>query len=239
MKKQSKKRFLLYGDGIFLLLFIPALFYFFPKKMPVTTTPVQKVEQIDTLDYFLSDHPERGLKGTHPLSQTVDGNAVYYVKWSDKNYEYYTWDNAYIYLKEDHSSAPNLPYTFTPGKWMKRFMRVGESITAIQGENKIQFFDSACNPIHTNSGPYKYIMTLEKHIPDFDTGGDLGIQDVIVLTYDYRPAGATNYEKYYYSKEWGWIKWENVDPAGHVLQTSNFNNMTSKVIAPVRDVSCL
>jgi hypothetical protein len=212
-------------------------------KIPTQTTPQPTSKTtidglINTLDYFLSDHPDVGLTGSHPLSQTRDGNAVYYVKWGDTSYERHVWDENYIYLQEDHSEAPVQPYTFTPGIWMKRHMRVGESLSFLTGENTIQFFTDSCEPVSTNSGPYKYIMTLEQHIPDFNAGGDLGVQDVIVLIYDYRPAGAANYEKFYYSKEWGWIRWENIDAAGNIVQVSEFNRK-HKVISPDRTVSCL
>jgi hypothetical protein len=56
---------------------------------------------------------------------------------------------------------------------------------------------------------------LESHDPAFDAGGDLGTQDVIVLRYDYSfrtglpdRAAVNSYEKFYYSREWGWIQWE-------------------------------
>ncbi len=232
---------------VFLLLISPFLLGLDTKwapaptiSIPVTVTPhpFKTDKTIDMLDYFLSDHPGSGLTGTHPLSQTIDGKSAYYVKWAAENYEYYTWDDKFIYLREDHSGAPVQPYTFTPGIWMGRYMEVGDSLNYLSGENTIQFFDKDCQPVSTNSGPYHYSMTLQSHITDFDAGGDLGIQDIIVLVYDYRPAGAQNYEKFYYSKEWGWIKWENVDGTGTVVQTSVFNKHASHK-DPNKEVTCL
>jgi hypothetical protein len=71
--------------------------------------------------------------------------------------------------------------------------------------NRIQCYDRSCKP--TTEGRFPYEMTLEAHIPNFDVGGDLGIQDVIVLKFDYFGC-PRNFEKFYYSREWGWIKWE-------------------------------
>jgi hypothetical protein len=58
-------------------------------------------------------------------------------------------------------------------------------------------------------------MVLEDRIPRFDAGGELGLQDVIVLRYDYSlrtgipdRQQVNSYEKFYYSREWGWIQWE-------------------------------
>lgn len=245
---EKKRRLFILWIVIMVIIVIPLLISSFPRRQPeqLTPTPIltqrrtsQPANTIDTLDYFLSDHPDKGLIGTHPLSQTKNGNAVYYVKWAAENYEYYTWDDNYIYLREDHSGAPVQPYTFAPGIWMKRYMSVGERLTFLSGENTIQFYDSQCHPNTQYSGPYKYIMTLLEHNPNFNAGGGLGKQDVIVLSYDYRPAGSKNYEKFYYSKEWGWIRWENLDSFGNVIQSSEFNKISSKVTPPDSTVGCL
>jgi hypothetical protein len=186
-------------------------------------------EVIDTLSYFLSDHPETALvgdtyepgnpnPGAHPLSQTVEGNASYYVKWHPNAYEYYSWDDDYIYLREDRSwtdaadgNRPK-PHAFDPGLWMKRRMRVGEEID--MGANQKQLiYRGDCRPGRKTRLGYK--MVLEERIPRFDAGGELGLQDVIVLRYDYSlrtgipdRLSVNCYEKFYYSREWGWIQWE-------------------------------
>jgi Bacterial Ig domain/Ig-like domain from next to BRCA1 gene len=183
-------------------------------------------ETIDTLDYFITKHPDRGLTGTHPQSQMVVGQRSFYVKWASDTFEIHRWDGSYIYLQEDHGGAPNSTYSFSPGIWMKRSMRVGETID-MRG-NRIQSYDSLCKP--TTSAPFPYEMTLEAHIPNLDIGGDLGIQDVIVLKYDYFGC-PRNYEKFYYSREWGWIKWE-LYKGSTLLQTSTFNRIGGRPASP-------
>src|ERR1043165_7821800 len=85
-------------------------------------------EVIDTLDFFVTKHPGVALTGSHNHSQVVSGNTSYYVKWSGEAFEVHTWDDNFIYLAEDHSWKPSVSYTFSPGIWMKRYMRVGERI---------------------------------------------------------------------------------------------------------------
>jgi hypothetical protein len=184
-------------------------------------------EAIDTLSYFLSDHPETALvgdtyegdrkTGSHPLSQTLEGQASYYVKWHPNAYEHYSWDDDYIYLKEDHSwidaaDGRPKPQAFIPGVWMKRHMRVGEEIDMGANQSKL-IYRGDCRPGRTSRLGYKTV--LEARIPRFDAGGDLGLQDVIVLRYDYSlrtgipdRQRVNSYEKFYYSREWGWIQWE-------------------------------
>ena len=186
-------------------------------------------ESIDTLSYFLSHHPETALvgdteepghpnPGTHPLSLTVEGNAAYYVKWHPNAYEHYAWDDDAIYLREDRSWTDTAdenrqkPQAFSPGLWMKRRMRVGEEID--MGQNQVHLvYRRDCRPGRLTRLGYRTV--LEARIPRFDAGGDLGVQDVIVLRYDYSlrtgipdRQRVNSYEKFYYSREWGWIQWE-------------------------------
>lgn len=195
-------------------------------------------DTIDTLDYFLTDHPEQGLTGTHPFSQTVEGQIVYLVKWDEKAFERFRWDDQFIYLEEDHSSAPVDIYSFSEGKWMRRQMKIGEKLTVL--DNTIKVFDQSCQEIKERSGPFPIEMTLESHIADFDVGGDLNKQDVIVLKYDSSlsdPSGI--FEKFYYSKEWGLILWQEYTKENpqSVRNESKFNLITTK-IQPDKSVAC-
>ncbi len=175
-------------------------------------------ETINTLNYFVSKNPSIELVDVGgSLGQVVSGQTAYYVKFSlPTNYEKYSWDSNYIYLKEDRSGAPNAYYTFSPGMWMKRSMKVGEKI--VVANNAIVNY-SNCS--RTTSSTFPYTMTLEQHIPNYNAGGDLGTQDVIVLKYDYYG----DFERFYYSNKWGWIKWQLVDSKGVVKQESVFNKI--------------
>lgn len=195
-------------------------------------------ETINTLSYFLNTHGQ-ALAGTHPMSQTTEGQKVHNVKWADNSFETYTYDDAYIYLREDHSGAPNPgSYTFSNGKWMRRSMRIGERIVVL--DNGIQNFTvnaHSCNP--TTSGLFPYRTTLLAHVPGYDLGGTMGIQDVIVLQYDYRNDQVSDYEKMYYARGWGMVKWE-LYRGDSLIQTSIFNQRTtSPPTPPDLQVACL
>ena len=193
--------------------------------------------KVDTLSFFISKHQDKGLTGLqHPLSQKVVGQLVYYVKWDNKTYEILTWDDAYIYLKEDHSGAPVNYYSFSPGKWMRRQMAIGDTITV--SDNKQTEYNPTC--VQVNQRPFPIEMTLEAQIPDYDVGGELSKQQVIVLKYDSAVGLTTGvYEKYYYSNEWGWINWEEYSKATNALTNhSTFNKVTSTPIQPDKTVSC-
>jgi hypothetical protein len=184
---------------------------------------------VDTLEFLLSHHPETALAGettevgqpptpSHSLSLTVDGSEAYYVKWHPNAYEKYAWDDDYVYLREDRTFTDTSddgrwkPQAFAPGRWMKRRMRVGDVVD--MGQNQVSLiYRGDCRPGRSARLGYKTV--LEAHDPAFDAGGDLGRQDVIVLRYDYSfrtgiadRAKVNRYEKFYYSREWGWIQWE-------------------------------
>lgn len=229
-------------------------------KFTINSTP----ETIDTLVYFLTHHRDESLNGGHLLSQTIDENkkVSYYVKGdSALFYELHTWDDQYIYLKEDRTFLSVPSTTFSDGRWMKRYMKVGETIN-INSANIFQLYDQTLSNLKCTkrinaavidtsgktlegqtaiSGPFTYRMMLEKHDPAFDIGGDLGIQDVIIVKYEYGNA----FERFYYSKEWGWIKWEvygknNPNPIDQ--KTFNLRSKTSNpfpFIKPDQEASCL
>lgn len=191
-----------------------------------------KSGEIDTLSYLL-DTRHKTLTGTHALSQTVRGNVVYNVLWDANSYEVFTYDDNYIYLPEDHSAGQKAggSYTWSDGRWMARQMNVGSKITI--ADNTITYYDvhaDSCTEASHNA--YPYIMTLLSHIPDYDLGGTVGKQDVVVLQYDYRstPDG-TDYEKVYYAKGLGMVKWE-LYRNDKVIQTSIFNQYSDKAPTP-------
>ncbi|MBI4067078.1 hypothetical protein HY407_01740 [Candidatus Gottesmanbacteria bacterium] len=196
---------------------------------------------IDTLDYLVSDHAAgvdpnpKSLDGTHNLSQTVSGQSLFSAKFNDPDsFEYYTWDDNFIYLKEDSSiGVGNTPpgfeearsYKFFPGIWMKRKMAVGKAIKV--DPNNLTFYDSSCKKIKGWNHPYT--MTLETHYPSLDIGGDLGKQDIIVLKYDY----ANAFEKFYYSRKWGYVKWEEWDSKnGSIKRSATFNRIKNTITTP-------
>lgn len=198
---------------------------------------IKGTEEIDILDYFLSDHKDKALTGTHPLTQTVEGKTVYYTKWGPKAFERFIYDDEFIYLKEDHSGAPVNFYAFDSGKWLKRKMKMGEKNSL--SDNIIQWYGPDCKPL--NKGSFPIELTLERYIPEFDFGGDLGKQDTIVVKYDSSPGSTSGiYERLYYTKEWGWVQWEEYDKNNGSLprNKSVFNKILSDPIKPDKSVAC-
>ncbi len=190
-----------------------------------------EAEVIDTLDYFVSKEPSRALQGPHALSHTLSGQDYYTVKWSSESFELHSWDDEYIYLREDHSGSPVDFYSFTSGLWMKRRMRVGE--TLVSSANRIQWYDRSCRPVRSTR--YSFQTTLEAHRRDFEAGGDLGRQDAIVLRY--ADPGGAGYEKFYYSRQWGWIVWEQYGGDGTREREARFNRRGPAPVAPGRACS--
>jgi hypothetical protein len=70
----------------------------------------------------------------------------------------------------------------------------------------------------------------------FDAGGDLGRQEVIVVRY--LPAGG-RFERFYYSREWGWIGWEEYEAEGEPVHRSVFNRITPVALAPAVRAECM
>jgi hypothetical protein len=193
---------------------------------PAAAAASGQPDVVNTLDYVLNTHGVT-LNGTHPLSQTVVGHTIYNVLWDSDAYQTNTYDDNYIYLPEDHSGGQTAQgsYTFTDARWMKRTMAVGDQIVA--STNSVQYFtpgDTSCMP--ATSSYFPYVMTLEQHIPQDNLGGTLGTQDVIVLKYDYEWGTGTDYEKFYYAKGWGLVRWE-LYHNGQIIHSSTFNSVTS------------
>lgn len=193
---------------------------------------------IDTLPYLLGKHSvgQSSDPKSNGITNYVVGNSVFYVKnASGTQYEYRTWDANYIYLVHDTSVGgvtiggvePN-SYKFAPGRgiWMKRQMAIGESITAVPA---IIWYKN-CQQVETWPD-WNYIITLEAQ-KTINVGGSLGNQQVIVLNYDY----LSGYEKFYYSKDWGWVRWEEFAQDNTLKRSGNFNQIRS-TLAPVK-ASC-
>jgi len=73
-------------------------------------------------------------------------NAFFISKWRNPNYyEYYTWDDNYIYLRYDSTwpssqykcNGQGTSYTLSDGRWLKRNMEVGEKIESQNNQVKV------------------------------------------------------------------------------------------------------
>lgn len=181
----------------------------------IAIPPPATAQLIDTLEYFLTDDESVELIAGNGerLSQTTQGNAVVRVKWrSPQHHEYYTYDDTWIYLRYDSSwsgpsGATSYEFTEVPGKggrWMKRQMWVGDSFTVSKTAGQTFYFDDCTVQSRPN---LLYTNTLEAYYPSYFIGGQLGTDEVIVLKYDWNQGA--NYEKFFFSKQWGWIRWEH------------------------------
>jgi len=191
-----------------------------------TPTPL---EIINTLNYFLPsfDHQvetcrDNGKGGCdlvsgEYISNLVIGNNLFKVKWREpKAYERYTWDNDYIYLRFDGTwgksndpyrcNGQSEQYSFTNGIFAKVNMRVGE-IISVRDNQVVMYRNGTCQECNRNINTYS--ITLEAHYPQYNLGGELGTQDVIVLRYNYglNPQGK-DYEKFFLAKGWGYVGWQ-------------------------------
>lgn len=177
-----------------------------------------EAQVINTLEYFLTDDENKELFTGTPgdtISQKTIGNAVLRVKWRNPQlHEYYTWDTDYIYLRYDntwgnHNGATSYEFTEYPGKggrWLKRQMAVGESIVVFHPSGSTWYRDD-CSVHSVNV--LGYTNTLEAYYPNYNLGGSLGTDPVIVLKYDWDSSPANNYERFFFSKKWGWVRWEH------------------------------
>jgi len=208
----------------------------------LVSVPAAHAQVINTLEYFLTDDETKELNtgaAGDSISQKTIGNAVLRVKWhSPRAHEYYTWDNDYIYLRYDstwgydpiyHPNANSYEFTGVSGKgarWMKRQMSVGVPMSVTTSS---KWYTNTCTqdgPIHTAS----YINTIVSYFPNYALGGNLGNDEVIVLKYDWDSSPADNYEYFFFSKKWGWVRWEHW-ANGQIVNsnTKTWNHIASRV----------
>ncbi len=190
-------------------------------------------EAVDVMDFFLTKNPDKSLMGAFPLSQVIAGNNLFYIKYGNPEVvDAYTWDERFVYLKEGRQRFSNediriLPFSLSPGIWMERRMLIGETIGT---NSEIQWFDGECKPFRSEKIHFEIV--LEKRDRFFDAGS-LGKQDVIVLKVDkYKENYDTVYatERFYYSKEWGLIRWELYDK--NTQKVFDFNEISKSLIYP-------
>jgi len=166
---------------------------------------------IDVLSYMAKANTATGLGSTSgfvwhqiPMNQNIVNDGFYLEKWfSPTTAVHYLYDNVNIYMTVDTTDV--YPYKFDPGVWAKRQMSVGETVN--MSANRIQLLDHTCH-VTQSEASFPYFNVLEAHYPQFELGGDLGVQDVIVLAYYWGAPDFTNVEREYYAKGYGIVKWD-------------------------------
>jgi hypothetical protein len=170
------------------------------------------VETIDTLDYIIGapeTWPRHGLPN-HYQHQTVDADRVCWTKYTlPWSYECWRWDSAHIYHAVDHAIDGNRRwehYIFSDGRWLPRRLVKGEIWSLDLLDNRLTWFDSACNRADERPAPYRVRAWYEGVM---DAGGDLGLRDVIILSYQPNPdrAEPNTGEHFYFAKGAGWYRW--------------------------------
>jgi hypothetical protein len=169
-------------------------------------------ETVDVLDYVLgtADTWPRHGAPNHYQHQHVEGDRVCWTKYTlPWSYECWRWDDAYLYHAVDHAIDGNRRwehYIFSDGRWLPRRLVKGEIWTLDLLDNRLTWFDAACNRADERPAPYRVRVWHEGVI---DAGGDLGIRDVIVLSYQPNPdhAAPSTGEHFYFAKGAGWYRW--------------------------------
>lgn len=180
---------------------------------------------MDTLNYFLGGHTRRNDLTSLQITHYLSGNNSFYVK-SPSQYEWHTWDDKFIYLRQDTSintvidGRTSRCYRLDGGIWMKREMEVGDYFEVVP---KVYWLGRGCNIIRTWL-TWKYYMFLE-YAGSMDLGGDIGKEEVIVLKFDYYSA----YEKFTYSRRWGWVKWQHYEQNKQVAEVV-FNKVSQPIL---------
>ncbi|HMD35199.1 MAG TPA: hypothetical protein VKH42_09540 [Vicinamibacterales bacterium] len=206
-------------------------------RAPESATAPSPGHGVDVLDYLVGDASLWPRVGSFSQNQFVDRDRqqVCWVKYANaRRFECWHWDDAYVYHDVDHALDGDSPdsYHFTDGRWMPRYLDVGEWRLDAAG-NRIVWFDASCNVTPSRSGlfPYRQRVWIEKRR---DTGTDLGIRDVLVLEYQpYDPVGSPGpAEQFSFARGAGWYQWDR-SPA-HVV----FSRVGGPSVLPRREIVC-
>jgi hypothetical protein len=200
-------------------------------------TAPSAMHAVDVLDYVVGDAQLWPRLGSFSQNQFVDADRrqVCWVKYANaRRFECWHWDDQFVYHDVDHAIDGDSPdsYHFTDGRWMPRYLDVGEWRLDVP-ENRIVWFDAGCSvtPSLSGSFPYRQRVWIEK---ERDTGTDLGVRDVLVLEYQpYDPVGSAGpAEQFHFARGAGWFEWDR-SPA-HVV----FSHVGGPLVLPRRDIIC-
>jgi len=178
---------------------------------------------VDALDFVIGPSDAWPRIGDQAQHQVVDWDArqVCWVKYANPStFECWGWDDQWVYHIVDHAIDGNTgeSYRFTDGRWLPRMMpRDGVWTVDLPG-NRIRWFTSSCaevrgpQGIRVDDGPNLYPMSQRAWIETRDTGGALGVRDVLILaSAPYAPGRSPGPpEKFYFARGAGWYRWESV-----------------------------
>jgi hypothetical protein len=207
---------------------------------------------IDPIDFFVTQHQDIALNDGTPgfnINQVVDttNHKLYLMKWGPKSFLDYTWDDNFIYFLEEHENdytgAPPtaINYSFSPGYWFRRKMKVGDSLDGTSGGSFVTTMTTYDTPFTCNvktQASYSMRTVLESFTSNYALGGDLGNLDVIVLRIEQNGLFS---EKEMYARGWGLVQWQHCLLDGSSCdQTVTWNYKSQDPpIRPDRSASCL
>ncbi|MBU3935180.1 hypothetical protein KJ909_00750 [Patescibacteria group bacterium] len=196
-------------------------------------------EDIDILEYMIPDENKQGIGRCEDNGQGACKNDRDYLSFRQNNnnliinkwgkqptvYEHFTWDDNFIYLKYDSSwgnsgcGGEGTSYAMSQSFWAKRKMKIGESIESVN--NLLTAYKNDCT-ICDGPSPWKNNQILEAYYPEYDFGGDIGKKEAIVIRGEWSK-GSSIYERFYYAKGWGWVKWEYYSNSSLQENSANYN----------------
>jgi hypothetical protein len=148
------------------------------------TSPSQPANAEDVLEYIVGDPalwPRHGAPNHHQ-HQNLEASRVCWTKYTlGWSFECWRWDDAYVYHEVDHAIDARRWefYTFSDGRWLPRRITPGV-VWTLDVDTEIRWFDADCAPLPVRPVSYRVRAWLAG---SQETGGDLGIRDVLILEY--------------------------------------------------------
>jgi hypothetical protein len=191
---------------------------------PSTAIGPLRTPTVDVLDYLIGERSLWPRTGDQLQHQVVDParREVCWVKYANPSmFECWRWDDEWVYHVVDHGLDGNTgeSYRFTDGRWLPRRLARGATWTLDVPDNRIRWFTATCaevrgpQGIRIDEGPNVFPMRLQAWVEESrNTGGDLGVRDVLVFAYaSYAPGDkAGPPELFYFARGAGWYRWESV-----------------------------
>lgn len=200
-----------------------------PVSTPVEQFPAWRMDRTDAVNWLVGHQPEgTAVWGGHMMAAVLEGNAnsgrIVFVKIPGVNYEVLEYDAAFIYHREDHGgrwnggatwglAEPHAAYSWrnvdgTKTVWMPR--RVTPGFYYANEASKYHYGLGDCRIDRVfRSNLYAHVVGVEK----VDVGGQVGITEALHTFFEHpkdsRKPGFDTSEHYWYSWEYGWVKWND------------------------------
>ena len=140
-------------------------------------------ERVDLLTFVIGDAATWPRIGTQAQDQVVDldRREVCWVKYRvASEFECWRWDDRWIYHAVDHAvdARPGESYHFSDGRWLPRYLRMGETWEMEVPRNAQTWLLPDCSVDPSRSHPFPYRLALS-WLRAQDLGPDLGVRDVL------------------------------------------------------------